>query len=150
MTVLVFAKALAYFRGSRVADLEDLRQIVPFVLHDKLQTEPEAPFFEAPGNAVFRIDRVGWIRRLFDLSCAEYDRLDLDRDDPVAALGNEFDLGLEGVTEAEVRSRLVKIERVLADWAKGRKLYGHVFDDVLKLKYLHQRYTNYLRWLTTR
>jgi hypothetical protein len=21
-------------------------------------------------------------------------------------------------------------------------------DDILKLKYLHQRYTNYLRWLT--
>ncbi len=150
MTVLVFTKALTYFRGSRIADLEDLRQIVPFVLHDKLQPEPEAPFFDAPGNALYRIDRVGWIRKLFDLSCAEYDRLDLDRDDPVAALGKEFDLGLEGVTEAEVRSRLVKIERVLADWAKGRKLYGHVFDDVLKLKYLHQRYTNYLRWLTFR
>ncbi len=28
--------------------------------------------------------------------------------------------------------------------------YGHIFDDVLKLKYLHQRYTNYLRWLVTR
>jgi MoxR-like ATPase len=150
MTVLVFVKALSYFRGSRTCDLDDLRQIVPFVLHDKLQPEPDAPFFEAPGNAVYRIDRVGWIRKLFDLSCAEYDRLDLDRDDPVAALSDEFALGLEGVTEAEVRARLVKIERVLADWSKGRKLYGHVFDDVLNLKYLHQRYTNYLRWLTTR
>ena len=29
----------------------------------------------------------------------------------------------------------------------GRKLYGHLFDDILKLKYLHQRYTNYLKWL---
>jgi hypothetical protein len=26
-------------------------------------------------------------------------------------------------------------------------LYGHLFDDLLKLKYLHQRYTNYLKWL---
>jgi hypothetical protein len=51
------------------------------------------------------------------------------------------------VTEAEARARLVKIERLLAEWSKGRKLYGHVFDDVLKLKYLHQRYTNYLKWL---
>ena len=46
-----------------------------------------------------------------------------------------------------MRARLVKIERTLAEWAKGRKLYGNLFDDVLKLKYLHQRYTNYLRWL---
>jgi MoxR-like ATPase len=148
MTVLVFAKALTYFRGQREVGLDDLRQIIPFVLHDKLQPDPDAPFFEAPGNAVFRIDRVGWIRRLFDLACAEYDQLNLDQDDPVAALEAEFALGLEGVGEAQVRARLVKIERVLAEWAKGRKLYGHLFDDVLKLKYLHQRYTNYLRWLT--
>ena len=148
MTVLVFAKALTYFRGSRSVELDDLRQIIPFVLHDKLQPDPEAPFFDAPGNAVYRVDRVGWIRKLFDLACAEYDQLNLDRDDPVAELEAEFALGLEGVDEAAARARLVKIERVLAEWAKGRKLYGHLFDDVLKLKYLHQRYTNYLRWLT--
>jgi hypothetical protein len=46
-----------------------------------------------------------------------------------------------------VTARLVKIERVLSQWSKSRKFYGHMFDDVLKLKYLHQRYTNYLRWL---
>jgi hypothetical protein len=51
------------------------------------------------------------------------------------------------VPKAEVRARLTKIERQLADWSKGRKLYGHLYDDVLKLKYLHQRYTNYLDWL---
>ncbi|HWP44720.1 MAG TPA: ATPase, partial [Blastocatellia bacterium] len=70
-----------------------------------------------------------------------------DRDDPVAELDAEFERGLEGVTESEVRARLVRIERLLADWSKGRKLYGHLFDDILKLKYLHQRYTNYLKWL---
>lgn len=147
MTVLVFAKALAYFRGNRVVALEDLRQIMPFVLHDKLQPDPDAAFFEAPGQAVYRLDRVGWIRKLFDLSCAEYDRLNLDQEDPVLELETEFALGLEGVTEKETRARLVKIERLLGEWSKGRKLYGHVFDDVLKLKYLHQRYTNYLAWL---
>ena len=148
MTVLVFAKALAYFRGSPAVALEDLRQILPFVLHDKLKPDLDAPFFEAPGNAALRVDRVSWLRRLFDLACAEFDRLNLDRDDPLAELEAEFSLGLEGLAEAAVRTRLVKIERILADWSKGRKLYGNLFDDVLKLKYLHQRYTNYLRWLT--
>ena len=47
-----------------------------------------------------------------------------------------------------MRARLVKIERLLAEWSRGRKLYGPLVDDILKLKYLHQRYTNYLRWLT--
>jgi MoxR-like ATPase len=147
MTLLAFAKALAYFRGAREVGIEDLRQVAPFVLHDKLQPDPRAPFFEAAGNAVYRTDRIGWIRRLLDLSCAEYDRLNLDRDDPVAELEEEFAKGLDGLAEPEVRARLTRIERLLAEWSRGRKLYGHVFDDILALKSLHQRYTNYLRWL---
>lgn len=147
MTLLAFVKALSWFRGQREVTMEDVRQILPFVLHDKLAQDPDSPFFEAAENAVYRIDKVGWIRKLFDLACAEYDRLDLDRDDPVAQITAEFDQGLEGVTETQVRSQLVRIERVLGNWAKGRKFYGHMFDDVLKLKYLHQRYTNYLKWL---
>jgi MoxR-like ATPase len=150
MTIFTFAKALAFFRGNHEIELDDLRQTLPFVLHDKLVPDLDAPFFEAPGNAVYRIDRVGWVRKMFDLSCAEYDRLNLDKDDPVAELEKEFAPGLEGVTEAEVNARLVKIERILAEWSKGRKLYGHLFDDVLKLKYFHQRYTNYRAWLRSK
>ena len=147
MTVLVFVKAMGYFRGGREVTLEDLRQIIPFVLHDKPVQDGDCPFFESPDNATFRTDKIGWIRKLFDLSCAEFERLELDRDDPVATLTAEFDRGLDGVPEREVSARLVKIERVLSQWSKSRKFYGHMFDDVLKLKYLHQRYTNYLRWL---
>jgi hypothetical protein len=86
---------------------------------------------------------------LFDASCADYDRLNLDRDDPVGSLGEELRRGLSGVPEGEVRSRLTKIERLITEWSKGRKLYGHLYEDLLQLKYLHQRYTNYLRWLKT-
>jgi MoxR-like ATPase len=147
MTALVFIKAMAYMRGDVEVSLEDVRQILPFVLHDKLVPDHDSPFFEAGDNATLRVDRISWIRRLFDLSCAEYDRRDLDRDDPVGALGDELRLGLEGVPEAEVRARLVKIERLLAQESQARKLYGPTFDDVLALKSMHQRYTNYLRWL---
>ena len=149
-TLIHYAKAIAYFRGNRVVELEDVRQILPFVLHDKLTPDAEAPFFAVTENQALRTDRVGWLRRLFDLSCAEYDRLDLDRDDPVAELLTELRRGLEGVGERDVRQRLVRIERLVADRAKGRKLYGHLYDDLLTLKYMHQRYTNYLRWLETR
>jgi MoxR-like ATPase len=147
MTVLVFAKALAYFRGNAEVSLADVRQIVPFILHDKLLPDLDAAFFEEPGNAVYRVDRIGWIRRLFDLSCAEYDRLDLEQHDPVADLEAAFQRGLAGLSDAAVRQELVKIDRLLGEWSSGRKLYGPVFDDVLTLKYLHQRYTNYLHWL---
>ena len=149
MTLLIYSKALAYFRGNRVVGLEDLRQILPFVLHDKLVPDPDAPFFDAPGNGAYRTDRVGWLRKLFDSACADFDRLNLDRDDPINVFGVEFKRGLDGLNESEARSRLVKIERLIGEWSKGRKLYGHMYDDLLMLKYLHQRYTNYLRWVKT-
>lgn len=147
MTLLVYAKALAWFRGNGRVALEDLRQVLPFVLHDKLQADVEAPFFAQPENAAYRSDRISWLRRLFDLSNDEFNRLDLDRDDPVGQLSAEFGAGLEGVSESEARARLTRIERLVAERIKGRKLYGHLYDDLLKLKYLHQRYTNYLHWL---
>jgi len=150
MTALVFIKAMAYFRGVREVSFEDMRQILPFVLHDKLVQNPDASWFEAAEHESLRTDHVTWIRTLFDLSCREYDRLDLDREDVVAQMTAQFEEGLEGVTAKEVRQRLTAIERTLGKWSKGRKLYGHMFDDILKLKYLHQRYTNYLTWLQWR
>jgi hypothetical protein len=54
------------------------------------------------------------------------------------------------MTETETRKRLTRIERLVDERVKGRKLYGHLYDDLLKLKYLHQRYTNYLHWLRAR
>ena len=150
MTLLHYAKALAFFRGSTEVALEDMRQILPFVLHDKLVPDTDAPFFEQAGQKPLRTDRVSWLRRLFDLACAEYDRLDLDRTDPVGELDTEFRRGLDGLTEGDVRKRLTRIERHITELANARKLYGHLYEDLLKLKYLHQRYTNYLRWLQTR
>jgi len=147
MTALMFVKAMAFFRGATEVGLDDVRQVLPFVLHDKLAQDPDCPFFEMAENAALRTDKIGWIRRMFEMACAEYDRLGLDREDPVGALSAEFEQGLDGVAQREVRNRLVKIERLLGQWSKSRKFYGHMFDDVLKLKYLHQRYTNYLHWL---
>ena len=61
-----------------------------------------------------------------------------------------FRSGLDGLAEGEVRKRLTRIERHITELAQARKLYGHLYEDLLKLKYLHQRYTNYLRRLQTR
>ena|SRR5688572_9738420 len=150
MTILTFAKTLAWFRGSPEVTLHDLRQILPWILHEKLNQNATSPFFDQSANGIFRIDRIAWLRKAFDLACEEFVRLDLDRDDPVAAMDEAFDRGLDGVPEAEVRKRLNAIETHLAGLSKGTKLYAHVHADVLKLKYYHQRYSNYLKWLEWR
>ena len=147
MTLLIYAKSLAYFRGNQAVELEDLRQILPFVLNDKLRPDLDAPFFAQPQNAAYRSDSISWLRHLFDLSNDDFNRLGLDHDDPVQKLTLEFGKGLEGLSESETRTRIASIERLVSEWTKGRKLYGHLYDDLLNLKYLHQRYTNYLHWL---
>ena len=150
MTCLVFAKALAYFRGNPEVVFDDVRQILPFCLHDKLVQNRDASFFNAPENEALRSDLVSWIRDLFDKSNQEFDRLGREQKDEVADLVHEFERGLEGLEEPEVDQRLAVIERALRAIEKGGKLYGHLFDDVLTLKYLHQRYTNYRTWLRCR
>ncbi len=150
MTAMAFMKGMAFFHGEDEVTLEDMRQMLPFVLHDKLRPNLDARFFEEPGNASLRYDRIGWIRRLFDQACAEYDRLNLDHDDPVGTLQQELDRGLDGVPETEVRTRLARIEQILGGYQRGKKFHAHLYDDVLILKYMHQRYTNYLRWLLTK
>jgi MoxR-like ATPase len=148
VTLLLFCKALAWFRGNPEVALEDVRQILPFVLHDKLIQNSEAAFFELPGHAVYRVDKISWLRRLFDLSCIAFDRLNRDHDDPVSRLSEAFALGLDGVTEPEVRLRLQEIEVLLESFSRqGGPLSAYLFEDAIKLKYLHQRYTNYLKWL---
>jgi MoxR-like ATPase len=149
MTLLAFSKTLAWFRGQREVAVEDVRQILPWILHEKLVQNATSPFLDQPGHDIYRIDRIAWIRNAFDLACEEFVRLDLDRNDPVLVIDEAFDRGLEGVPEAEVRKQLNQIETHLASLAKNTKLYAHVHADVLKLKYYHQRYTNYLNWLVS-
>lgn len=147
MTLLIFTKALAYFRGNQEVELEDIRQILPFVLHDSLTPHLESPFFDQAGHERYRVDRVVWLRKLFDLSCEEYLSQNLDQDDPMDAFDEQFAKGLENLPLKEVDKRLQDIEKQLYRWSQEKKLYGYRADDILKLKYLHQRYTNYRRWL---
>jgi MoxR-like ATPase len=147
MTLLMFSKALAYFRGNKKVELEDIRQVLPFILHDSLTPHLESPFFDQAGNEVYRVDRIVWLRNLFDLSCDEYVSQDLDRNDPVDQFEEEFKKGLENISSKEIDNRLLNIEKQLQKWSQEKKLYGYRADDILKLKYLHQRYTNYKRWL---
>jgi len=147
MTLIIYSKAMAFFRGNRQVELEDVRQILPFILHDTLVPHLESPFFDQPGNESFRVDRVVWLRKIFDLSCEEFISQNLDEADPMDVFDEHFRKGLENVTMIEVDTRLMEIEKQLLEWSQEKKLYGYRHDDILKLKYLHQRYTNYRRWL---
>jgi len=145
-TCLHFAKALAYFRGHSAVEVEDLRQIVPWVLHEKLVPNARSPFFESKTSRGLLQDRVAWIRRMFDMAMQQHGRHEPIRK-RVRALRDELEKGLEGVPQATVRQRLAQVSSLLEEVVKKNELSGPVYEDVIHLKSIYSRYQNYAHWL---
>lgn len=145
-TTLHYAKALAYFRGRTAVDEQDLRQIVPFVLHDKLVPNPRSAFFEVKENRVLLQDRVAWIRAMWDRAMDQYGRHEPVRR-KVRELRQQMEQGLEGVDKASAEKRSAQISALLEQLMKKHELSGPVYEDLIQLKALLSRTRNYLHWV---
>jgi hypothetical protein len=144
-TSLHFAKALAYFRGAAEVTDEDVRQIVPWVLHEKLVPNTRSPYFEAAGKAALLQDRVAWIRSMLDAAMLRY-----PADEPirkkVRALRDELDAGLAGIDLKVTEKRITAVAALMKDLVK-RELSGPAYEDLILLKAVYSRYQNYAQWL---
>lgn len=145
-TCLHFAKALAYFRGKAAVEVEDLRQIVPWVLHEKLVPNARSPYFESKASRGLLQDRVAWIRRMFDTAMEQHGRHEPVRK-KVRALRDELDQGLAGVSAKTVAQRHALVAKLLEELMKKHELSGPVYEDVIQLKSIYSRYQNYAHWL---
>jgi MoxR-like ATPase len=145
-TCLHYAKALAYFRGRSEVDLEDVRQIAPWVLHDKLQPNRRSPFFEAKGKAVLLQDRVAWLRNMIDMAFDQYPRHQPVRAQ-VRAVREELDRGLMGVDRKATEARLGRVTALMQKLMSESELSGPVYEDLVHLKSIYSRYQNYAQWL---
>ena len=67
----------------------------------------------------------------------------MDKEDKVASLQKEFETDFEYITIGETERRIKKIENLLAELSKNKKISSYQYDDILKLKYMHQKYTVY-------
>jgi len=145
-TILHYAKALAWFRGQTSVTLDDIRQIVPWVLHEKLQPNARSPFFEPPSHRLLLQDRVSWIRNLLDMAIDQWSRYERTRR-RVMTLHDELDKGLAGVDLKTTRARMDAIVSAIHDLMTKSELSGAVYEDLIHLKALYSRYQNYARWL---
>ncbi|WP_395242472.1 ATPase [Agromyces sp. MMS24-K17] len=145
-TLIVYAKAVAWFRGRHEVGVGDVRAVLPFALRGKLQPNLGHPRFDIGAERELATDATSWLSDLFDRSCREYDAARLGAEDPVGDLLAELDRGLDGLPAIEASRRLTEVESRIRAIAATGKLYGRHFDDLIALKYLHQRYTAYLRW----
>ncbi|SMQ60972.1 MoxR family ATPase [Agreia sp. VKM Ac-1783] len=149
-SLITYAKAMAYFRGVPAVGLDDVAAVLPFSLRGKLLPNELHPRFETGADRELATDQVSWLADLFEQSCRQFASLGLAKTDPVGDLLATFAQGLDGVSQVEGSRRLTAIESQIQVISRQKKLYGRHFDDLVALKYLHQRYTNYLRWLESR
>ncbi len=145
-TCIHYAKAMAFFRGNGQVGTDDLRQIVPWVLHEKLVPNVRSAFFEEQKNAGLLQDRVAWIRNMFDMALDQFTHHENTRAE-VVAFREELDAGLEGVDLKTVEARLGKVSAKLKQLMTKSELSGPIWEDVIHLKSIYSRYRNYASWL---
>jgi MoxR-like ATPase len=142
-TLIHYAKALAYFRGQAQVAADDVRQLLPWVLHEKLHVNPQSAFFQKTENQVYLTDRVSWIHQLFDRALAQHAAyLPVRR--PVLLLKREAEGNLHGLTTVDLRQRLEQVRRRAEELLHQNELNGPVYEDLLLLKGLYSRYQNHL------
>ncbi len=146
LTAIHYAKALAYFRGNTQVGLDDLRQLLPWILHEKLIPNPQSAFFDREERQHLLMDRVSWIRRMWDTSAAQFAAHEPIRK-KILPLRTQIELGLEGVKAGDVRGRMSVVHKVIDDLSKKTELSGPVYEDLIQLKSIYSRYQNYLNWL---
>ncbi len=149
-TILDLAKAMAYLRAGGAAaevTIQDLRQVIPFALHEKLTPNASGDFFQADANRALLSDKIAWIRKMFDTALASYDQLDRDRKNPAQELADELDRGLEGVATKTIEDRMKQVAALIKQAAKQGELAPWVYEDLIRLKSIYMRYQNQLLWL---
>jgi hypothetical protein len=142
-TLLHFAQALAWFRGCPVVGPEDVRAMLPWVLHDKLQLNPQSAFFQKPEHQVYLTDRVSWILQLFDRAVAQLAAYAPGRG-PTVDLQRACTGGFDSLSTVELRQRLEQVRGRLERVLRDNELNGAVHADLVLLKDLYVRCQNEL------
>ena len=137
--ILLFAKAIAYFRGAMEVGVADVRLVLPFALFDKLKVNPQSPHFYKPETRVLLLDRSTWIQRLFDQSTTQYATYAPLRE-MVLALRTEAQHVAQTLSTADIKRRIGKVERAIEELLTRADLSGPIHDDLVLLKSVHENY----------
>lgn len=136
--LLHFVQALAWFRGKEQVGADDVRALLPWVLHDKLRINPQSAFFQKPEHQVYLSDRVSWMQQLFDRALDQHAAYSKKR---VAVRELERDCagGFGTMTTVDLRRFLERIRERLEQVLRDNELNGVVHTDLVLLKDLYVR-----------
>lgn len=126
-----FAQALAYFLGRNAVELNDIKQLLPWVLFDKVRANLQSPFFEKDEGRVLLIDRAGWLQALFDMGIQQYAAYRPIREQVTKTLAESAD------RHTSLARRIAGVERQLAKLADECELNAAVHADLIRLRQVH-------------
>lgn len=136
-SILHYAKALAFFRGAEAVTVEDVRQLLPWLLFDKLRMNPQSQFFQTTENKIYLTDRTAWLRQMFDRSLQQHAAYAPVRA-PLLQLEREL-AQAETLASADLHRKQQEIKTRLQELLEKHELNGPVHEDALRLKMLHVR-----------
>jgi MoxR-like ATPase len=136
--LLHFAQALAWFRGRPAVGPEEVRAVLPWVLHDKLPPNPQSAFFQKPEHQVYLTDRVSWIWQLFDSAVAQHAAYVRGRG-PTEELERACAGGFAARTTVELRALQERLRARLEAVLSEQELNGATHADLILLKDLYVR-----------
>jgi MoxR-like ATPase len=136
--VVHFAKALAYFRGKPAVGIDDFRQILPWALFDKLKLNAQSAFFQKAENKVFLTDRVSWIGQLFERAVQQHAAYEPVRRGVLLLEKQAASARLLG--RVGIEGRLQQVRAAMDDLLRHHELNGPVYEDLVRLKHLHNQY----------
>ncbi len=132
--LLRYSQALAWFRGRTAVSFQDIRALLPWVLHERLNPNTHSGFFLDEGNQVYLSDRTSWIVQLFDRAVSLRDAHAGNRE-PLEALSERVPTSRE-----DARALLREIEAAIENLLDHHELNGLIHEDLLRLKALHHRW----------
>lgn len=137
--LLHLSKALAFFRGHAEVSLDDIRELLPWVLHERLQPNQHSAFFQKAEHTTYTIDRASWIRQMFQKAIDQYMAYQ-DIHESCQAFQKEWKDTHGPLPPGETRQRMQAIQKHLQQLLERHELNGPVHSDLLLLKMLHAQY----------
>jgi MoxR-like ATPase len=135
--IIHYGKALAWFRGANAVTVEDLRQILPWTLFDKLHVNPQSAFFQKSEHKVYLTDRAAWIRQMFDRALQQHAAYQPVRN-PLLELQRTC-ADPDALSTAELKHKSESIRKAMQELVRRNELNGPTHEDLLRLKSLHGR-----------
>ena len=136
-SIIHYAKALAFFRGQSSVSIDDLRQLIPWLLFDKVRVNQQSQFFQKTENKVYLTDRCAWLRQMFDLALQQHAAYATIRA-PIAQLENELALPA-AISSIELQRKQQEIAAQMQNLLERHELNAMVHEDLLQLKLLYNK-----------